>query len=571
MFQNFTKYAKKHTLAIIVLSVFVFLVVIFHEILTPFIVAIIVAYLIDPLVRRMNKLQIRKHHIPRGVAVLVAYLLFFSALVGIGFAFIPSLTNEISQATDALPKYLTKVKDEDIPRWNANIDRILYRLSFKDHGDVPGAIHTTSKNVNDAFGQAVKDLDDLSLPKVDTTGNSPLLINGDRPPTVQDIVATAQVETAKEPSVLFRLRKTSNNIYDVLPGDSDLIFQQTKDGGYTLRVDDDKENREESGKFNLERAITEGFTDIVESSTKYAGSALSVLQYAISFLINAFIQFILVFMLAAFISVDSPRLMAGIRKLFENKNGEAKTYDEFKDRMLKGLSGVVQGQIIICCINGTLTGIGLYILGVDFSLLLGIIAGLFSIVPIFGTIISTIPAVLLGLVQGPLSALLVLGWILGVHFMDTNFFTPKIVGSSSNLHPVLIIFALLAGQYCAGVLGLILAVPVTSICVTAIKFIIEHTKDEDEVAVDVPMPAIQMPQMQSSVILPAISRPSVAAVVAVQPPADSEFKAAEIVSTAAASSDIVPTEVVPPEVVPPEAVSPEAVSPDVEPESKETE
>ena len=108
--------------------------------------------------------------------------------------------------------------------------------------------------------------------------------------------------------------------------------------------------------------------------------------------------------------------------------------------------------------------------------MLGFIAGTLSIVPIFGTIISTIPAVLLGLVQGPIVALLVLAWILVVHFIDTNFFTPKIVGSSANLHPVIIIFALLAGQFAAGVLGLILAVPTASVIQTTITFILESTQ-----------------------------------------------------------------------------------------------
>ena len=554
MLKSLSKFFKRHTHLIVAVSIFLILVLLFHEILKPFIVAVIVAYIINPLVKRMNKLQIRKHNIPRGVAVLVAYLLFLSAIVGIGFAFIPSLTNEVSQATEALPKYLTKVKDEDIPKWNATIDRLLNKLSFKDNNSNDKTIQIASKKLNAAFDVAVTDLDDLSLPTVDTTGKRPLLINGERPPSTKDIVAAATaVEDTQEPPVLFRFKKTSNNSYDILPGDSELVFTQNKDGGYTLRVNDEKSAPQNKSNFNLEREITKALSDFVESSTQYAGSALSVIQYAIEFIINTFIQFILVFMLAAFISVDSPKLMADFRKLFEDKNGEAKTYDEYKDRVLKGLSGVVQGQIIICCINGTLTGIGLYILGVDFSLLLGIIAGLFSIVPIFGTIISTIPAVLLGLVQGPLSALLVLVWILAVHFMDTNFFTPKIVGSSSNLHPVLIIFALLAGQYCAGVLGLILAVPVTSICVTSIKFMLEHTKSDEDM--DVQMPAIQMPQMQS-VVVPAISRPSMACI-AIHPEDEMPINATEL-------DEISDTT----EIVSPEDDLPTSDAPEIVPEDK---
>jgi hypothetical protein len=113
-------------------------------------------------------------------------------------------------------------------------------------------------------------------------------------------------------------------------------------------------------------------------------------------------------------------------------------------------------------------------------MLLGIIAGVLSIVPIFGTVISTIPAVLLGLVQGFTTAVLVLAWILLVHFCDTNFFTPKIVGSTSSLHPVVIIFALLAGQQSFGALGLILAVPVASICQTLFVFAMDQSKNKQK-------------------------------------------------------------------------------------------
>jgi len=191
-------------------------------------------------------------------------------------------------------------------------------------------------------------------------------------------------------------------------------------------------------------------------------------------------------MLAAFISIDLPKLMARIRTLFEASDGSTTTFDELLHRLGKGLAGVIRGQLTICCINGTLTGIGLWILGVDFALLLGIIAGVLSIIPIFGTIISTIPAVLLGLVQGFSTGLLVLIWILIIHAIDTNFFTPKIVGSTASLHPVVIVFALLAGQSAFGVLGLVFAVPVASIAQTLLIFAIEKVRQSQHTHISLP-------------------------------------------------------------------------------------
>ena len=501
MFQSIFSFIKHHVLLFVVLSIGLILIGFFHEILKPFVIAIIVAYIIDPLVKRMNKLKIRNHHIPRGVAVIVAYLLFLTALTGIGFAFIPSLTNEISQATADIPNYFTKVKDEDIPRWSDNINSLLYKITFTPQNNADSQNNKSSEG-NKSLQPDNKEDDDLTAPSVDTSGKKPLLIHGERPPSTKELIAAAQDADNDEPQAIFRFKETTKGSYDILPGDSEIVFQPAEHGGYILKIHEDKDELTNAGSFNLEKELSKAAMEFVESSTKYAGSALSILQYTISFIIDTFVQLILVFMLAAFISIDSPKIMAGIRKLFENKDGEAIVYDDFKNRMLKGLSGVVQGQLIICCINGTLTGVGLYFLGVDYSLLLGIIAGLFSIVPIFGTIISTIPAVLLGLVQGPLTALLVLGWILLVHFCDTNFFTPKIVGSSSNLHPVIIIFALLAGQYCAGVLGLILAVPVTSIVFTTINFILEYAQKPDEQETSIPLANIQI--AQSSVVLPAV-------------------------------------------------------------------
>lgn len=474
-------FIKKNIVLLLVILLMIILIGLFHEIMTPFVIAVIVVYLIDPMVTNMNRIKIRKRHLPRGLAVICAYIVFLLALTGIGFAFIPSLTSEITRASEELPEYFHTVKDQDLPRWSQRVDELLSRFSLKNANDIHKSIEQTSIEANKAFDKALEDISDITPPEVDTSGQKPLLIAGDRKTRAPKLAEqTSSKSETDRIQPLLTLHPKGNGDFEIIPGNQALLFEPTANGAYTLKPAPviDKSQVTAQG-FNLEREVNKTVLAFIESSTQYAGSALSLLQNTIQFIINTFVQFILVFMLAAFISVDSPNIMKHIRNIFADANGEAKGYDEFKSRLAKGLSGVVRGQLIICCIDGTLTGIGLAIFGVDFALLLGIIAGLLSIVPIFGTIISTVPAVLLGLVQGPMTALIVLIWILVVHAIDTNFLTPKIVGSSSNLHPVIIIFALLAGQQFAGVLGLILAVPVASMLQTVIMFIIERAKKDE--------------------------------------------------------------------------------------------
>ena len=463
------------------------LIVMFHDLMTPFVVALIVVYLIEPMVKFMNeKLQIKGHKFPRGIAVICAYLLFLTVAVGVGFLFIPSVTAEISLATQELPKYYQKLKDEDLPRLSQRFEEISFRLSRHSKEDIQTAYSDTEDAVHRSIGSAMKELDDVSLPKIDTSGDSPLLVGRRQGNDVQVVPDS----TASRKQSIFKLRQIRKDEYEVFPGDLDIVIQSDGAGSYTIKSEPSDNGFKTAKKFDLEREINKTVTDFAESSTKYAGSALTFLQSVIEFVVNAFISFILVMMLAAFISIDSPKMMSYVRSLFANKDGEAKKYDSYMKKLSKGLAGVVRGQLIICCIDGTLCGIGLAIIGVDFALLLGIIGGCLCIVPIFGTIIFMIPAVLLGLVKGPITAGLVIVVIMLVHLLDTNFFTPKIVGKSSNMHPVIIIFALLAGQHVAGVLGLILALPVTSMIQTTLKFMLNEVKgvsnDDDDNPPDKP-------------------------------------------------------------------------------------
>ncbi len=149
-------------------------------------------------------------------------------------------------------------------------------------------------------------------------------------------------------------------------------------------------------------------------------------------------------------------------------------------RLDQRLSGVVRGQLTICLINALLTLVGLIIFHIKFAFILATIAGVFSIVPIFGSILSTVPIVLVALTISPMTGLAALLWIIAIHALEANLLNPKIMSDSAKIHPVLIILALLAGEHFYGIIGALVAVPIISIITTIFSAILGKAEGMDE-------------------------------------------------------------------------------------------
>jgi predicted PurR-regulated permease PerM len=144
----------------------------------------------------------------------------------------------------------------------------------------------------------------------------------------------------------------------------------------------------------------------------------------------------------------------------------------------------VRGQLILGAVVGLASFIGLTILGfvVDpifgkFALLLAIIAAFGELIPIIGPIISAIPAVLLGLTAGPVPALAALLLYLGIQLVENNYLVPKIQSNAIDLHPSAIITALVIGGAIFGLLGAILALPVTAAFRDVFKYVFKRTSE----------------------------------------------------------------------------------------------
>jgi len=142
------------------------------------------------------------------------------------------------------------------------------------------------------------------------------------------------------------------------------------------------------------------------------------------------------------------------------------------------LSNFIRGQILICLILAVLYSIGLFFIGIDLAIVVGVFSGLAFIVPYLGTVIGVVLSSLLALLKfGDLTHLLyVWGWFTLVHLVEGYFITKKLVGRRLGLHPMLVIVSLLIGGKVMNLLGVLLAVPATAVLKSFIKSFMQSYK-----------------------------------------------------------------------------------------------
>jgi predicted PurR-regulated permease PerM len=126
------------------------------------------------------------------------------------------------------------------------------------------------------------------------------------------------------------------------------------------------------------------------------------------------------------------------------------------------VGGFLRGQAIIAVANGVLTAIGLTIIRLPYSGVIGLITGVLSIIPYIGPLVGGVIVVVTGLFVSPITALLGLLGMFGVQQVGGNVLSPRIMSREVDLHPALVIFSLLVGAEVAGLLGMLVAIPVAA-------------------------------------------------------------------------------------------------------------
>jgi len=394
------------------------IVAVFRGVLIPFLLAIIVAYVLAPLVAGLGRV------LPRWIAVVIIYLGLLGALSAFLALGVPRLAVEVDRLAAEGPRIVKSVRDDWVPRIEA---------AFRD----ATSYYTESSDRSDP---EVRD-----EPRPIPRGSE------------------GAIRSTFDAGVGAR----SSDSIAVVPDRSGGYAVHLPPGGIAVRQGDERTFRigGEAPPTDKEQDFTTALSDALRAQTDntqgYAVTLLKTAQTIVQAVVRGVFTFFLMLMISAYLLITSDRILAFLRSLVQV--GKESQFDRLIGRIDKGLSGVVRGQLLIALVNGVLSGIGFYLFELKYWPILTLIATVLSIIPIFGSIISTIPAVLIALQNGFGTALLVLLWIVGIHQLEANILNPKIMGDAAKVHPVLVVFALLAGEHLFGIVGALLAVPTLSI------------------------------------------------------------------------------------------------------------
>jgi predicted PurR-regulated permease PerM len=371
-------------------AVAVAVVTLAHEVMLPFVLALVIAYVLAPLVA-----WVEKKKVPRGAAILLVYVAVLGSLALFGRLAAPRVGQELAGLRKEVPMLIGEAREVWIPRaeeW-------------------------------------------LRAAGLDTSPAPP-------PPE----------RATHQPA--FVLREEADGTLGLEIG-SGVHFVQTKTG-YAVRGTEEKEEARDPS-----RAIA----DAVGASFSYAQhNALELARIGRDIVLGvsrAVFIFGITLMLAAYLIITREKILAFFDSLVQpSKRAD---FALLLERVDRGLSGVVRGQLVICLVNGALCAVGFALIGLKYWPVLALVSTVFSLIPIFGSIASAVPAVLLGLTQSLGTAVAVLLFIIGVHQIEANVLNPKIMGDSAKIHPVLVIFSLLVGEHFFQTAGALLAVPTMSI------------------------------------------------------------------------------------------------------------
>jgi predicted PurR-regulated permease PerM len=369
-------------------AVVVTVVAVAHEVMLPFVLALVIAYVLAPLVS-----WVERRHVPRSLAIVLVYVVVLGSMALFARLTAPRVGQELVALRREIPEMTSEVRDVWIPRAEDRLRGIGLAPTSPPEEHVPHA-------------------------------------------------------------PAFVLRQGADGSVGVEVG-SGARLVQTK-SGFALRSGEEKEEVHDPSR-TLADAVGASFTYMQHNALELARIGRDIV---LSLARGVFV-FGITLMLAAYLMITRERVVTFFESLIAPE--KRSDFRSLLARVDQGLSGVVRGQLVICLINGALCAVGFALIGLRYWPVLAIVATVFSLIPIFGSIASAVPAVLLGLTQSLGTAFVVLIFIIGVHQIEANLLNPKIMGDSAKIHPVLVIFSLLVGEHFFQAVGALLAVPTMSI------------------------------------------------------------------------------------------------------------
>jgi len=242
--------------------------------------------------------------------------------------------------------------------------------------------------------------------------------------------------------------------------------------GRTGQVDADRDvdrlqhwlDRHRLGGIDIQKRGHNLVRDIREHDVgKYTNQVVDFVEGAAISIGKLLFSAIVILVASIYMLLDFPRLTRAIDRRFPPQPGS----DPLLIRMERSLTSYVKGQALVSLIIGTSAGIGLWLLGVvgglphgqKYALLFGAWVAITELIPYLGPWLGSIPPFLYALVVHPLSAVWVALLFLVIHQVEGHIVVPNVMGSALRLHPLLVIFGLLAGGEIYGLPGALVALP----------------------------------------------------------------------------------------------------------------
>lgn len=221
--------------------------------------------------------------------------------------------------------------------------------------------------------------------------------------------------------------------------------------------------------FNLPFDMGEYTSQLAQRAEEYiADLGSQLLTFSVNF-VGALTNFFIVLVISIYMLMDAKRIGRFVHRLFPEKFGA--DADEFILRSQRAVTQWVRAQVLLGLLIGASTALGIWLLGVTglwpegtkYSIFFGAWAGVTEFIPYLGPILGAIPPILVALFASPWSALAVAILFIVIQQVEGHVLVPNIMGSIVGVHPLVVIFAVLAGAEFRGVTGMILALPLVAL------------------------------------------------------------------------------------------------------------
>ncbi len=223
-----------------------------------------------------------------------------------------------------------------------------------------------------------------------------------------------------------------------------------------------------------------GLEELQAELSQWAGQALALLGTVASgvaqrgvAIINLLGLLFLTPVVTFYLLRDWPKVLAAIEGALPLDHAEA-ILTLARDSNA-AVAGYVRGQALVCVCLGTIYGVGLSLVGLEFGFVIGLIAGLISFIPFVGTLVGATLSIGMALAQFPpdwMGVVKVAAVFMTGYLLEGNVLSPKLVGDRVGLHPVWIMFALLAGGSLLGFVGVLIAVPVAAVIGVLVRYLL---------------------------------------------------------------------------------------------------